>query len=64
MGQGLKLALAGIVIGAAAALALTRLMMSLLFGVSPADPLTFAGVAILLAGLIGSEGRLLGQSRE
>jgi ABC-type antimicrobial peptide transport system permease subunit len=48
MGQGLKLALFGIVIGAVAAFALTRLMMSLLFGVSPADPLTFAGVAILL----------------
>jgi predicted permease len=48
MGQGLKLALCGIVIGAAAAFALTRLMLSLLFGVSPADPLTFTGVAILL----------------
>ena len=43
MGQGAKLALAGIAIGAAAALAFTRLMMSLLFEVSPADPLTFAG---------------------
>jgi putative ABC transport system permease protein len=48
MRQGLKLALCGIVIGAAAAFALTRLMMSLLFGVSPADPFTFTGVAILL----------------
>jgi predicted permease len=48
MGQGLKLALCGIVIGAAAAFALTHLMLSLLFGVSPADPLTFTGVAILL----------------
>jgi predicted permease len=49
VGQGLKLALVGIAIGGVAALALTRLMMSLLFGVSPADPLTFAGVALLLA---------------
>jgi putative ABC transport system permease protein len=48
MGQGAKLALAGIVIGSAAALALTRLMRSLLFEVSPADPLTFAGIAALL----------------
>jgi len=48
MGQGAKLALAGIVVGIAAALALTRLMRSLLFEVSPADPLTFAGIAALL----------------
>jgi predicted permease len=48
MGQGAKLALAGIVIGSAAALALTRLMRSLLFEVSPADPLTFAGIAAML----------------
>jgi putative ABC transport system permease protein len=48
MGQGIKLALAGIAVGAAAAFSLTRLMMSLLFGVSSADPLTFTGVAILL----------------
>jgi putative ABC transport system permease protein len=48
MGQGIKLALAGVVVGAAAAFALTRLMRSLLFGVSSADPLTFTGVALLL----------------
>jgi ABC-type lipoprotein release transport system permease subunit len=36
------------VVGIAAALALTRLMRSLLFEVSPADPLTFAGIAVLL----------------
>jgi putative ABC transport system permease protein len=48
MAQGLKLSLCGIVIGAAAAFALTRLMTSLLFGVSPTDPLTVTGVAILL----------------
>ena len=48
MGQGAKLALAGIAVGIAAALALTRLMRSLLFEVSPADPLTFAAIAALL----------------
>jgi putative ABC transport system permease protein len=48
MGQGAKLALAGVAVGIAAALALTRLMRSLLFEVNPADPLTFAAIAALL----------------
>ncbi|MBO0857956.1 MAG: ABC transporter permease [Chloracidobacterium sp.] len=47
--QGMKLVLIGIVLGLGAAYALTRLMKTLLFGVSAADPLTFAGVAALLA---------------
>jgi putative ABC transport system permease protein len=42
-------ALVGIIIGLAGAFALTRLMSSLLYGVSAIDPLTFAGVSILLA---------------
>ena len=41
----------GVVIGIGASLAVTRLMSSLLFGVSATDPLTFAGVAILLSGV-------------
>jgi putative ABC transport system permease protein len=49
MRQGAKLTLAGMVIGAAAALALTRSMSSLLYGVTSADPLTFASVAALVA---------------
>jgi predicted permease len=48
LGQGAKVALLGVAVGIAAALALTRLMSNLLFGVSATDPLTFAGVAMLL----------------
>jgi putative ABC transport system permease protein len=48
LAHGLRLALIGVAIGVAASLGLTRLMSSLLFGVSATDPLTFAGVAILL----------------
>ena len=46
--QGLKLALMGVVLGSGAALALTRWMESLLFGVRPADPLTFAVIPAAL----------------
>jgi putative ABC transport system permease protein len=49
LGQGLKLALIGICIGLAASFGLTRLMASQLYGLSATDPLTFAGVAIVLA---------------
>lgn len=45
---GGKLAGIGVVLGLAAALGLTRLMASLLYGIGPTDPLTFAGVALLL----------------
>jgi ABC-type antimicrobial peptide transport system permease subunit len=48
LAQGLRLAVTGVVIGVAGALALTRLMKELLFGVGATDPLTFAGVALLL----------------
>jgi ABC-type antimicrobial peptide transport system permease subunit len=48
LGQGARAALLGIAAGIAAALALTRLMASLLFGVSATDPLTFLEVATLL----------------
>jgi predicted permease len=46
--QGAKLALLGVCIGLAAALLLASLMTSLLFGVTPHDPLTFAAVTALL----------------
>jgi putative ABC transport system permease protein len=49
MRDGVKIALFGIAAGITGALALTRLMASLLFEVEPTDPATFAGVAILLA---------------
>jgi len=47
--QGSTLILLGLVIGLAGAYALTRLIESLLFGVTPKDPFTFAAVAVLLA---------------
>jgi ABC-type antimicrobial peptide transport system permease subunit len=49
VGEGARMALIGVALGTAAALGLTRLMANQLFGVSPHDPLTFAGVALLLA---------------
>jgi putative ABC transport system permease protein len=48
IGQGLKLALIGVVIGIAGALALTRFLSSLLYGVKPTDPLTFIAVSVIL----------------
>jgi putative ABC transport system permease protein len=47
--QGMAVALIGVSIGLAVALAVTRLMKSLLFGVTATDPATFAGVTTLLA---------------
>jgi putative ABC transport system permease protein len=49
LGQGARMALIGVAIGIIAALGLTRLMANELFGVTAHDPLTFAGVAVLLA---------------
>jgi putative ABC transport system permease protein len=49
MGQGFRLAAMGVTFGVCAALALARLMTTLLYGISAADPLTFVGVAALLA---------------
>jgi predicted permease len=48
VGRGLRLAADGVVIGIVAALALTRLMQGVLYGVTATDPLTFAGVAAAL----------------
>ena len=49
LGQGMRLTLAGIGLGAAAAIVLTRFLAGMLFGVSATDPLTFIIVAALLA---------------
>jgi ABC-type antimicrobial peptide transport system permease subunit len=51
VGQGLALTLIGVGVGLIGALALTRLMKTLLFGVSATDPLTFAVIALLLVGI-------------
>jgi len=48
--QGIRLAVAGIIVGMGGALALTRVLSSLLFGITPTDPITFGSVAILLVG--------------
>jgi putative ABC transport system permease protein len=46
--EGLGLAVAGVALGLAAAVALTRFIQGLLYGVPPIDPLTYSGVAALL----------------
>jgi predicted permease len=51
LGKGMGLAVAGVALGLVGALALTRLVSSLLYGVGAADPATFAGAASLLASL-------------
>jgi predicted permease len=51
LGQGLRLALAGICVGLAGALALMRLMTSLFFGISPHDPVTFVFVCAVLTAI-------------
>ncbi len=54
IGEGLRLAAAGVLIGVVGALGLTRLLSTLLFGIPPADPASFAGavvVVLVVAGL-------------
>ena len=51
VGEGMTLAAIGTAVGLTAALGLTRLMASLLYGVRPADPATLVAVSLLLAGI-------------
>jgi predicted permease len=48
LGKGLQLTLVGVLIGILAAVAVTRLIATMIYGVTPTDPMTFAGVAIFL----------------
>lgn len=53
LAQGMALAITGVVLGLAGALALTRLMSSMVYGVRTTDPLTYGGVALVLVGVAG-----------
>jgi ABC-type antimicrobial peptide transport system permease subunit len=56
VGYGARIALVGVAIGIVSALLLTRLLRDFLYGVSPADPVTFLAVAAILVfvGLLAS----------
>lgn len=51
LGQGMRLAVTGLVIGVMAALAVTRLLRGFLFGITPVDPIAFTVVSVLLLGV-------------
>jgi putative ABC transport system permease protein len=59
--HGLGLAISGILIGAVAAVGLTRLLRAFLYGVSPTDPVTFVAVALVLIGVAGLAAYLPGR---
>ena len=48
VGQGLKLVGAGMILGLGAAFLLTRVMATLLYGISATDPITFIGISVVL----------------
>jgi ABC-type antimicrobial peptide transport system permease subunit len=52
MGQGVRLTLVGLALGLGAAFGVTRFAEFLLYGVSPVDPWTFAGIACLLTAVV------------
>jgi putative ABC transport system permease protein len=49
--QGMLLAIVGVIVGLLGAFALTRVMSSLMFGVTTKDPITFVAVSLLLVGV-------------
>ena len=49
IGDGMRMALAGIVLGTLASLALARVLKGLLYGITPTDPVTYVAIAVLLA---------------
>jgi predicted permease len=52
IGRGMRLGLYGIALGLVAAIALSRVITTLLFAIKPTDPLTFVSVAVLFTGLV------------
>jgi len=54
VGEGLRLSAAGMALGLAGALAATRVMASLLVGVEPTDPMTFAAIALLFLVIVAA----------
>jgi len=51
LGEGMRITLIGVGIGLGAALGLTRLITTLIYGVGTTDPITFGSVALLLSGV-------------
>jgi putative ABC transport system permease protein len=51
VGEGLRLSVAGMIVGFAGALAITRVMTSMLVGVNATDPITFAAIAVLFSAI-------------
>ena len=54
VGEGVRLGAFGIVVGLVAALALTRIMRSMLVGVTPTDPLTFTAISVLFLAIVAA----------
>jgi len=54
VGRGLGMALAGVAVGAVGAVAFTRLIATLLFSVSPTDPVTFLVVSVFLLAVVAA----------
>jgi ABC-type antimicrobial peptide transport system permease subunit len=51
VGDGFRLAAAGVVVGVIASIAATRALVSMLYGVGPLDPVTFGAIGLLVAGI-------------